>query len=535
MNTGLLKLNYLGLVFAVMLAACSSGDVNFTAKGPTVPFITPSPPTSSSEAITTHGVITGLNDVTLNDVRYAASGAIVTTNGNPGTLSDLRRGQIVTVTGRINSNGVSGTAQSIRFDANLIGPVESLDAAASRLIVMGQTVMTGPDTIFASGIDPATLAGLSVGSNIQVSGFTDASGVIRATRLDLDSLATELQVIGRVAGMDLANLLFTIHRLTVDYSSAIVIDLPGGAPTDGMMVKAIGTMSSGLFRVERLVTTPGLAGTTGRRVQAAGVITRFNSPSDFDIDGSAAAVDAGTAFRNGDADDLRLNAELVIDGDFASNGRISANRVTFGQLVGDTATLSFGFSDFTEISVPTVFNVTVSQGPDYSVEVVVDEEVAHRIDVTQNGSRLNIALIIGDGHIETLDAFVTMPVLNRIDLSGIANASLHDFNQAQMTVNVGGVSRLQGHGLMIDELTARVSGVSLLDFGNIRPIQHATINLSGVSQATLNMDVGATLTGSASTGQGTGASSLFYYGTNATVDVTTDFSSSVVRLGDTRP
>ena len=212
-----------------------------------------------------------------------------------------------------------------------------------------------------------------------------------------------------------------------------------------------------------------------------------------------------------------------------------ANRVTFGRLVSNTATLTFGFRDFTEISVPTVFNVTVTQGPDFSVAVTVDEDVQNRIDVTQAGSTLNIALLAGSGNIETLDAVVTMPVLDRIDLSGVANAHLNDFNQAQMTVNVGGVSRLQGNALTIGDLTANVSGVSQLNFGGIRPIAKANINVSGVSQATLNMDVGATMTGSVGTGQGTGVSTLFYYGTNVDVNVSTDALSSVVKLGETRP
>lgn len=535
MNTKLFQLRYPGLAFLVLLSACSGGGINVSVEGPAISGLPPLPPPQSSEAITTHGVITGLGGVTVNDVRYATSAATVTINGQPGTLSDLSRGQIVTVSGRINSDDQSGTANSILFDANLIGPVENLDASSDRLTVMGQSVISDSDTLFGAGIDPATFAGLSVGSIVQVSGYADAAGAIKATRIDLDISNTELQLIGKVTGLDLANLLFTINRLTIDYSSAIVIDLTGGAPTNGMMVKAIGTMSSGLFIVERLVTAPGLAGSTGQRVQTAGVITRFNSSTDFDINNSAATANAGITYVNGNAGDLALNAELVIDGDFASGGHIMANRITIGHLVSETATLVFDLSDFTEISVPTVFSVTVTQGPDFLVEVAVDADVANRIDVTKSGSRLNIALISGDGNIETLHAFVTMPVLNRIDLTGVVNASLNDFNQMQMTVNVGGVSRLQGNALMINDLTASVSGVSQLGFGDIRPIGNANIDVSGVSQATLNMDVGSTLTGSVGTGQGTDVSTLFYYGTNVAVNVTTDLLSSVIKLGETRP
>ena len=84
-------------------------------------------------------------------------------------------------------------------------------------------------------------------------------------------------------------------------------------------------------------------------------------------------------------------------------------------------------------------------------------------------------------------------------------------------------------------MTAAVSGVSLLDLGGIRPIGNANIDISGVSQARLNMEAGSTLTGSVTTGQGTGHSMLFYYGTNVTENVTPTAVSRVTRLGDTRP
>jgi len=532
MNTKLFQSRCPGLVFLVLLSACSGGIGNVSVEGPIIP---PPPPIPTSETITAYGVITGLNDVIVNDVRYAANAATVTVNGQAGILSDLKLGQVVTVQGRINSGGLSGTADSIILDATLIGAVQNLDAANNRLTAMGQTVISDSDTFFGTGIDPATFTGLTVGNIIQVSGYADAAGAIRATRIELGNANAELQLIGAVAGLDLANLLFRVNGLTVDYSGAMFVDLPGGAPANGMMIKGIGTMLGGLFNLERLVAAPDLFGGIGQRVQTAGVITRFNSPADFDINHSAATVNVGTAYINGDTGDLAMNAELVVDGDVAAGGLITAHRVTFGDLVNDTATLVFGFADFTEISVPTVFNVTVTQGPEFLVEVVVDEDAVNRIAVTQADSRLDIALGPRNGNIETLEAFVTMPVIESIDLTGVVNASLNNFNQVRMTVNVSGVSRLLGNDLMIGELTANVSGVSQLNLGDIRPIGIANIDVNGVSQATLNMDIGSTLTGSVATGDGTGISTLFYYGTNANVNVATDSSSSVVKLGETRP
>lgn len=537
MNTKLLAERGLHLLFAALLTAalltaCSGGGVNIEVEGPDIGSF---PPLQTEEAIEARGTITGLGGVTINGVRYLTNNATVTMNGAPGTLSDLRHGQIVTVTGRIESGGSVGTANHIDFDANIIGTVESLDPPGRQLMVMGQTVRVDPDTSFHASIDPATFSGLTVGSMVSVSGYANAAGAINATRIDVAATNADLQLIGEVANLDLASLVFRINGLTVDYSSALLIDLPGGAPADGMDVNIIGSMSGGLFVAERLATAPGLTGNNGLRVQTAGMITRYSSTTDFDINGTAAAVNTATEFLNGDASDLGLNTELVIDGNLASNGRIIADRVTIGHAVSATVTLEYGFRDFTEITVPTVFGVSVTQGPDFSVEVVVDAEVRDRIDVTQVGSSLNVALIEGDGRIETLEAIITMPVLEHMDLTGVAYATLYDFDQAQMELTVAGVSQLIGDGLTIDSLTAAVSGVSRLDLGDIRPIANADIAVSGVSQATLNMDVGATLTGSVNTGQGTGVSTLFYFGTDVAVDVSTDGLSSIVRLGATRP
>lgn len=206
------------------------------------------------------------------------------------------------------------------------------------------------------------------------------------------------------------------------------------------------------------------------------------------------------------------------------------------QTVDPTATLTFDFVDFTDIVVPSVFNITVVQGEDFLVQVTIDEDVVDRVDVSQNGATLTVNLLLGDSQIDTLQAFVTMPVLRRIDLSGVVLQSvLRDFNQTEMIVNVGGVSQLRGEGLVINDLTATVSGTSELDFGGIAPIGNAEISISGVSRATLNMDVGSTLTASVSTGQGTGISKLFYYGTDVNLNISSDSSSSVERLGETHP
>jgi hypothetical protein len=166
------------------------------------------------------------------------------------------------------------------------------------------------------------------------------------------------------------------------------------------------------------------------------------------------------------------------------------------------------------------------------VEVTAGTDVINDVQVVQTGDTVSIGL----NNAQMLNVVVVMPVLNLIDVgdNALASVTLKDFDQVQITVDLGGVSILRGEGLLIGDLTATVSGVSLLDLGNISPIGNANIDISGVSQATLNMGVGSTLAGSVSTGQGTGESRLYYYGTNVDVNVTTDALSILTRLGDTR-
>jgi hypothetical protein len=539
MNTKLHQLRDLGLVLVALLTACSgSGNVNISADGPNFPPMPPPIPAPVTEDVSAFGVISALNSVTVNGVRYGTDATTVTVNGRLASVSDLKLGQLVSLEGTIEVDRSSGTAHRIDYEPTVVGPVENIDAALGQLIVMGQTVRADADTVFDSSIDPNTFAGITVGSNAQISGFLNASGEFVATRIEPDNASTSLQVIGSVAGLDLANMLFAINRLTVDYSSAVMIDLPGGAPANGMLVMVRGSLANGILVVDEILSLYDGDATVGERIQVSGLITRFQSPNDFSINGFPAFTNANTGFVNGAIDDLAANAQVTIDGKIAASGdAVRAKTITFGSIVDPTTTVTFDFTNFSEISVPTVFKVTVVQGSEFLVQATVDSDIVNRIDITQTGARLNIALLQGQGdnNIETLEALVTMPVLDRIDLTGVVNATVQDFNQSQMTVNVGGVSRLEGSALTIGNLTANVSGVSQLNLGNIRPLTSANIDISGVSLATLNMDTGSMLTGSVSTGQGTGTSTLFYYGTNVSINVATGPLSSVVKLGETRP
>jgi hypothetical protein len=484
-------------------------------------------------ALAAVGAITELDSATVNGIRYDTNAANVYINGTLAAASDLQLGQVVALEGEVNFSNATGRADEIRYSASIVGPVENIDATLKRLIVLGQTVLTNADTEFHSSIDPDTYAGLAVGTTTQISGFRNADGDIRATRIEPGAANAALQVVGTVAGLDLASMSFSINRLIVDYSNAALIDLPLGMPTEGLLVIVCGVLTDGIFVVDEISGSMDHAIATGIRGHLGGIVTRFGSLTDFDLNGLRVTTDAGTGYVNGVAGDVQANVEITIDGDISLDGEsVQAYEITFGRPVYDRTTTTYDFEDFTEVSVVAVSLKNVTQGPEYTVEVTAGADALDDLQVTQSGDVVSLGL----SNNQIFNAVITMPVLNRIEVgaNALSYVTLADFEQAQMTIELGGVSSMRGEGLVIGDLDATVSGVSMLDLGDIRPIGGASVDISGVSQATLNMAVGSTLTGSVRTGQGTGVSRLFYYGTNVATHVTTDSLSTVIRLGETR-
>ncbi len=150
--------------------------------------------------VTSVGTITGFGSVHVNGVRYVTTGATFTVDDNPGSESDLRVGQVVRIEGRIEQDGINGTATRVIFDDEVEGPVQAIDLASARLVVLGRTVQVGAQTSFDDSIVPRSLEGLEIGDRVEVSGRVASTGVVEATRIELKSAQASVEVKGTVAG-----------------------------------------------------------------------------------------------------------------------------------------------------------------------------------------------------------------------------------------------------------------------------------------------------------------------------------------------
>lgn len=277
------------------------------------------------------GPINGFGSVVVNGVHYATSGATITIDDQPGAESDLRVGQVVRVEGTVDAGGTTGTARTIRFDDEVEGPVQSIDLANARLVVLGQTVLVGAGTSFDDSIVPRGLDGISVGDRVEVSGLVSSSGVIEATRIERTAATGPVEVKGTASAVDPAARTLFVNQLRISYATAQLDGFTGGQPAIGDRVEAVGTLDGGgvlvASRLEKHSSS--LSGSSDDDADLEGLVTRFASATDFDVAGQAVTTTAATRYEGGSAADLALDVNVDVEGGFDSGGRIVAEEIEF--------------------------------------------------------------------------------------------------------------------------------------------------------------------------------------------------------------
>lgn len=275
------------------------------------------------------GAITGFGSVIVNGVEFSTTGTTFNIDGRAGTQADLRVGQVVAVVGPINANGTTGTATSVSFDDSVEGPIDSVDVPSGLLVVLGQTVRIDGGTAFDDGVAICRLEALLPGQAVEVSGFRDTTGVVRATRIECKAAGGEFEVTGTVAALDTNQRRFQVGGLTVDYSQAQLQNFPGGQPVNGQTVEVKGTaVNAGVLTATRVeFKSPTLPVNNGDRVELEGLITRFASAADFDVAGQRVATTAATRFEDCPAPfNPPLNTKVEVEGTL-NNGVINAEKV----------------------------------------------------------------------------------------------------------------------------------------------------------------------------------------------------------------
>lgn len=216
-------------VFAIVLMSLSGCD---SGGGSTASTGTPG---------VSQGVVTQLGSVYVNGVKFDTTNATINME-NPGdSTGGIKVGMVVTVKGSFNDD-THGKATSIMFSDNLEGPIAAFDNAAGSMTVLGQKITFNSKTVFDDFPTKGT-SSVATGQMVQVSGFTDPNGIIRATRIERHlpdwTPATTVELKGTIGTMPSASI-FTIGDLTVD---ATGLTLPTGTKA-GSFVKVEGKIAA---------------------------------------------------------------------------------------------------------------------------------------------------------------------------------------------------------------------------------------------------------------------------------------------------
>ena len=163
------------------------------------------------------------------------------------------------------------------------------------------------------------------------------------------------------------------------------------------------------------------------------------------------------------------------------------------------------FSGFTAIEAASAFELEISQGETYSVEVDVDERLRDAVRISQEGGTLHIGMEpfralwpFGQGKRRVR---ISLPVLEAIELSGATRATAGDFkSDHDFRASLSGASRLQARieaaAVSLDasgashctlrgagtKVALDASGASRLELAEFTA-PDATVELSGASSA----------------------------------------------------
>lgn len=210
-----------------------------------------------------------------------------------------------------------------------------------------------------------------------------------------------------------------------------------------------------------------------------------------------------------------------------------ANVLSFGKASGNIFTFSFGSGikgsgvassetreadEFTGVDVGGVFEVEITAGKEYSVQVQADDNLLPFVKTEVDSGVLHISTEKRINSQTPLRVIVSAPDVDHLDISGVSKVSLFGTKNSELGIHMSGASKLKLEG-ETSELNVEVSGASSIDAESLKS-KTATVDASGASK--VSVFVTEHLNSDAS-----GASKIQYSGNPASVEKKTSGASSV--------
>lgn len=228
----------------------------------------------------------------------------VTQNGKAATVNDVQPGDVMTATVVSSTAKSAGTLTvsgvDIQFEAK--GALSNVDVAAGTLQLFSQQVSVDALTrIYEDNVDDSytslTLADLSVGDFVEVSGQRQSDGSILATRIERklvqagDSGYSGSELRGDIASLNTTARTFQIGDQLVDYSSATV----QGTLANGVRVEVEGNLVGTTIVASKVELEDESSGELNGEGELEGPATELNAATKrFNLLGYAVDYSAAT-------------------------------------------------------------------------------------------------------------------------------------------------------------------------------------------------------------------------------------------------
>lgn len=315
------------LLLSLLLVACGGGGDSSSSNTSSS-----APGNVTAQAELTQGMVTGFGSVIVNGVHFDVKNADIEIDGESLVESDLKIGQIVRITGKVNGDGIHGTATKLEGESQLVGPIGSIDLTAGVLVALGQTILITADTFFD---DDVTVDQLKVGDIIKVSSYTNAEGKLIATRIDIKKVlpSNKFQLAGEIADLDTAAMSFTINGTLVDYSKAGLSALHNSLLENGLKVRVVGSFSDGTFVAmgnllpSRLCFKHDDHRKDWNGITLSGPVTELVAGTSFKIEETVILITTSTRFDDGQASDLQEGIQVKVYGELDANQNLVARKI----------------------------------------------------------------------------------------------------------------------------------------------------------------------------------------------------------------
>jgi len=285
----------------------------------------------------TAGRITNFGSIIVNGVHFNVDNATFLRDGENSLESDFLIGEYVVIKGDINPSGASGIGDEVIFNDVLEGQITLASTDGVTLEVLGQKVSTDQLSVL-HGFD--NLIDFSVGNIVEVSGVRDSNGEIIASSIELKQTtfilgSSENEVKGVVSSVNQVQQTLQINNIVIDFSSAELDDFAGGIPVAGQFVEVNSNeqISGNILKAFKIeLEDESLSIPNNAEVEIEGLITRFNSATDFDVNGLPVTSNSSTEYQDGVVSDLALNVLLEVEGAVNSSGTLVADEIKFKDL-----------------------------------------------------------------------------------------------------------------------------------------------------------------------------------------------------------